>query len=200
MPSITDEKAQLRRQVRERLAGLTPEELRMGDDALFSRFLALPQLEGAETVFAFWGIPGREPETARLIPALLERGKRVCLPRMLPGRRMETRLYDPERPMTQAAFGIREPDPGCPLVEREEIDLILVPAVCYDRQGYRLGFGGGYYDRWLTDSTAFRVGMCRTAVLQDHVPVEAHDTRVDVLLTERESLSFPAERKVYVSI
>ena len=97
--------------------------------------------------------------------------------------------------MTQAAFGIREPDPGCPLVEREEIDLILVPAVCYDRQGYRLGFGGGYYDRWLTDSTAFRVGMCRTAVLQDHVPVEAHDTRVDVLLTERESLSFPAERK-----
>ena len=167
----------------------------MGDDALFSRFLALPQLEGAGTIFAFWGIPGREPETARLIPALLERGKRVCLPRMLPGRRMETRLYDPERPMTQAAFGIREPDPGCPLVEREEIDLILVPAVCYDRQGYRLGFGGGYYDRWLTDSTAFRVGMCRTAVLQDHVPVEAHDTRVDVLLTERESLSFPAERK-----
>ena len=117
------------------------------------------------------------------------------LARMLPGRRMETRLYDPERPMTQAAFGIREPDPGCPLVGREEIDLILVPAVCYDRQGYRLGFGGGYYDRWLTDSTAFRVGMCRTAVLQDHVPVEAHDTRVDVLLTERESLSFPAERK-----
>ena len=66
---------------------------------------------------------------------------------------------------------------------------MLVPAVCYDRRGYRLGFGGGYYDRWLADFSGVRVGLCRGAVLQDRVPTEAHDARVDILLTEEESLS-----------
>ena len=61
MPSITEEKALLRRRVREQLKTLDPAALRAGDDALFARFLALPQLEEARTVFAFWGIPGREP-------------------------------------------------------------------------------------------------------------------------------------------
>ena len=108
---------------------------------------------------------------------------------------METRIYDPARPMTRATFGIREPDEGCPLAERGDIDLILVPAVCYDRRGYRLGFGGGYYDRWLAESCAFRVGLCREAVLQNQVPTESHDSRVDLLLTEEESLSFPRQAK-----
>ena len=190
MPSTTEEKVRLRRRVREQLAAMEPEELRRSDDALFARFLALPQVERAGTIFAFWGIPGREPETARLISALLERGKRVCLPRMLPGRQMEARLYDPERPMVQAELGVWESDSGCPLVKREDMDLILVPALCYDRQGYRLGFGGGYYDRWLAGDSTPRVGLCRRAALQERVPAEPHDSRVDVLLTEEESLSF----------
>ena len=75
-------------------------------------------------------------------------------------------------------------------MDKGEIDLALVPAVCYDRRGYRLGFGGGYYDRWLADFAGFRVGLCRAAVLQERVPTEAHDSRVDLLLTEEESLSF----------
>ena len=100
------------------------------------------------------------------------------------------RLYDPERPMVQAELGVWEPDSGCPLVKREDMDLILVPALCYDRQGCRLGFGGGYYDRWLAGDSTPRVGLCRRAVLQERVPAEPHDSRVDVLLTEEESLSF----------
>jgi len=190
MPSaVADEKKELRRQVRLQLARLSPEELHVSDEALFRRFLALPQVAAADTIFAFWGIPGKEPETARLIQALLTRGKRMGLPRMLPEHQMEIRQYLPQRPLVPVSFGISEPDEGCPLLKREEIDLILVPAVCYDRQGYRLGFGGGYYDRWLEHFKGFRVGMCREAVLQDKVPTEAHDSRVDLLLTESESMS-----------
>ena len=184
------EKKQLRRQVRERLEALTPQERQRSDDALFARFLALPQVAEADTVFAFWGVPGREPDTARLVRELVRRGKTAALPRMLPGRRMEARRFDPDRPLLPAAFGISEPGEDCPLLEPEHIDLALVPAVCYDRRGYRLGFGGGYYDRWLKDFSGFTVGLCREIVLQDRVPVEPHDARVDFLLTERESLSF----------
>ena len=189
-PTIDQEKKDLRLRVRRLVAGLSPEALRAGDDALFARFLALPQVERARTIFAFWGIPGREPETARLVEALTARGKRVGLPRMLPGHQMQVRLYDKAIPMHPVSFGILEPGEDCPLLDKGEIDLVLVPAVCYDRRGYRLGFGGGYYDRWLSDFSRPRVGLCRDCVLQDRVPTEAHDSRVDLLLTETRSLSF----------
>ena len=187
---IAEEKKNLRRQVREELSALTADELRESDDALFARFLALPQVEAAQTVFTFWGMPGREPETERLIETLLARGKTVGLPRMLPERGMEVRAYDPVRPLATAVFGIREPGEDCPLIPKEKIDLVLVPALCYDRAGYRLGFGGGYYDRWLADFSGVRIGLCRRTVLRERVPAESHDSRVDLLLTEEDCLSF----------
>lgn len=190
MASTIDlEKRELRRRVREELSALSRSELVRSDDALFARFLALPQVEAARTIFAFWGIPGKEPDTSRLIGELVRRGKTVGLPRMLPEHRMEVRRYDPDRPLVKVSFGISEPGEDCPLLEREDIGLVLVPAVCYDRLGYRLGFGGGYYDRWLEGFSGVKVGLCREAVLRDAVPTEAHDAKVDILLTERESLS-----------
>lgn len=190
MPSTPDqEKKELRRQVRAQLAQLSPQQMREEDDAMFARFLALPQVERAKTIFAFWGIPGREPETGRLVEALTARGKRVGLPRMLPEHQMEVRLYDPAIPLHSVAFGIQEPGEDCPLIPSDEIDLILVPAVCYDRKGYRLGFGGGYYDRWLEHFSGDRVGLCRSCILQDCVPTEPHDSRVDTLITETQCLS-----------
>ena len=189
-PSAIDrEKGELRRQVRARLSALPPEELVQSDSALFARLLALPQVEEADTIFAFWGIPGKEPDTSRLIGELVRRGKTVGLPRMLPGRRMEVRRYDPDKPLVTVSFGISEPGEDCPLLAREEIGLALAPAVCYDRRGFRLGFGGGYYDRWLEGFSGVTAGLCREAVLQDRVPTQAHDARVDILLTEGESLS-----------
>ena len=191
--AIADEKIQLRGRVRRQLNALSGEENRDSDRALFARFLALPEVQKAQTIFAFWGIAGKEPDTSQLIEQLLRQGKRVYLPRMLPQHRMETRLYDPEKGLVPVSFGIFEPGEDCPAVEKEQLELVLVPAVCYDRQGYRLGFGGGYYDRWLEDFTGFRVGMCRGCVLQDKVPTEAHDSRVDVLLTEDDTLVFSGE-------
>ncbi len=186
--TIAEEKKQLRSNIRKTLAAIPQEELTRSDDALFARFLALPQVQQAKTIFAFWGIPGKEPETARMIQTLVSQGKRVGLPRMLPGHLMEIRQYMPDRPMVSVSFGISEPDLTCPILTQDEIDLILVPAVCYDKAGYRLGFGGGYYDRWLEHFNGFRVGMCRNAVLQDRVPTEPHDSRVDLLLTETERI------------
>ena len=169
--TAAEDKAALRRQVRLTLDGLSPDALRRSDDALFAAFSALPQVEAASTIFAFWGIPGREPETGRLVQALTARGKRVGLPRMLPGRQMEVRPAD------------------APLLPRADIGLALVPAVCYDRRGFRLGFGGGYYDRWLSGFSGVTVGLCRDCVLQEHVPIEDHDRRVEFLLTESRRFS-----------
>ena len=189
LPSVTEEKAALRRTVRRWLAALPSSERRESDRALFAHFLSLPQVEGAKTIFAFWGIPEREPDTVELVRQLAERGKVVGLPRMLPERGMAVRLFQPEVPMAQVSFGIWEPPESATLLKREEIQVALVPAVCYDRDRYRLGFGGGYYDRWLSGFQGFTVGLCRECVRQPQVPREAHDQRVDLLLTEMHRFS-----------
>ena len=69
--------------------------------------------------------------------------------------------------------------------------LILVPALCYDRLCRRLGQGGGYYDRYLAGYGGATVGLCREGLLQEAVPVEAHDRPVDCVLTERETILRP---------
>ena len=187
--SVTAEKAALRRRILAQLAGLSPAERERSDAMLFERFLQLPQVQDSRRLLLFLGVPGREPDTARLLPRLLASGYQLALPRMLPEHRMEVRQYDPDKPLVKVSFGISEPGEDCPPLRREEIGLVLVPAVCYDRRGYRLGFGGGYYDRWLEGFSGVTVGLCREAVLQEAVPIEAHDARVDILLTDGESLS-----------
>lgn len=182
--SMKEEKAALRVRIWAELAELTPAQLEGSDAALFANFLALPEVQKARIIFAFWGIPGKEPNTRVLIEKLLEQGKIVGLPRMLPGRQMEVRRYDPAVPMARAAFGIEEPSTKCPLIPKEEIDFVLTPAVAYDVRGFRMGFGGGYYDRWLEHFTGTTVGLCRDNVLRDAVPAEPHDARVDAVVTE----------------
>lgn len=182
MSTTAEQKAALRRKLRAVLSDMDPAARRAQDDALFRRFLALPQLERCRTVFLFYGM-GTEPDTARLIPALLERGKVVSLPRILPDRGMEVRCYDPARPLLPHPYGMLEPDEGCRHLSHGDIDLALVPAVCYDKRGFRLGMGGGYYDRWLPHFHGLTVGLCRDQLLQPSLPTEDHDHPVDLVIT-----------------
>ncbi len=182
--SITtaEEKARLRTLIRNQLADLPQTQRTAEDDTLFSAFLSLSEVDRTNTIFLFCGT-GTEPDTARLFPPLLSLGKRIALPRMLPGRQMEVRLYCPDRPLVKHPFGILEPDETCPLLIPEQIGMALVPALCYDRKGVRLGMGGGYYDRWLTHYHGLTVGLCREALLQDKLPAEPHDRPVDMVIT-----------------
>jgi 5-formyltetrahydrofolate cyclo-ligase len=182
-----DEKEALRGKIRRAMAQLTPEEREQSDRQLLRRFLALPQVERAGSLLLFYGV-GAEVSTGALLKPLRERGKRVALPRCLPGRQMEARMVEGEESLHPGSFGIPEPGEDCPRLQREALDLILVPALCYDRLGYRLGQGGGYYDRYLTGYEGFTVGLCRERILQDTLPREAHDRRVGLVLTEKTQL------------
>ena len=185
MPStiISEAKAALRRQVRGHLAALDARARRQSDDALFARFLSLPQLAKARTVLLFYGM-GSEPDTARLIPQVLALGKRAALPRCLPGHGMEARLWDGAQPLVRHPYGMWEPGEACPILPKTELDLILVPGVCYDQSGFRLGQGGGFYDRYLSDFSGVTVGLCRDGVLQHQLPREVHDLPVHLVVTE----------------
>jgi len=152
-------------------------------DHLLEQFADLPQVRQAETVMVFYGV-GREPDTAPLIRTLLERGQRVALPVCLPGRKLAARVIAHEGELVPGKFGIPEPDHFCPEVSREEIGAVLVPGLLADRDGYRLGYGGGYYDRWLAQYSGFTAMVCPAQRLVDALPREEFDRPVDLVLTD----------------
>lgn len=181
--TITAEKAALRRRVRAYLEGLSPRQRRESDDALFARFLSLPQVEAADTLLLYHGM-GAEPDTARLFPALWARGKRLCLPRCLPGHGMEARLIRPDSALVPHRLGMLEPGEDCPPVDRADIGLVLVPGLAFDLSGGRLGQGGGFYDRWLAGFSGFTAALCRAPLLLERLPAEGHDLPVALVLIE----------------
>ncbi len=191
MPStIAVEKAALRQAVKE--ITFSPAEKAESDKLLFGRFLALPQVAQASSLLLFYGV-GVEPDTAKLLDALADMGKAVALPRCLPGGKLEARGYSGPSHLSPGPFGIPEPDGCCPIVERDSFDVILVPNLCCDRLCYRLGHGGGYYDRYLPGFPGVTVALCRDRLLRPVLPREGHDLPVNLVVTETECLSpFPA--------
>ena len=159
--TISEQKAALRREIRAQIKLLTAEQLRPGDEVLAARFLALDQVRRAKTIMLYYAM-GTEPDTPRLIRPLLDRNKRVLLPRCLPGNGMEARA----------------------ITGTGEIDLILVPGMAFDRQCRRLGHGGGFYDRFLEDYCGPTVALCRDCFLMDEIPCEPHDRPVDCVVAE----------------
>lgn len=146
-------------------------------------FLALPELDRAKTALLFYGT-GREPDTRGLIQTLLARGKTVALPKCLPGRQMEARIVGGPEDLAPGAYGIPELVERCPVLMRDEIDLILVPNLCCDRLGYRLGHGAGYYDRYLAGYSGCTVALCPESWLQERLPTDGFDLPVELVLTQ----------------
>lgn len=111
---------------------------------------------------------------------------RWTVPR-IEGRRMIVHLYDPAR-LVRHRFGMLEPDSALPEIAPGEIDVVLVPGVAFDRRGGRLGFGGGYYDRFLPTTSALRVGVTHNSCLADTLPCGEFDQRMDWVVTPTEKI------------
>ncbi|MDF2839030.1 MAG: 5-formyltetrahydrofolate cyclo-ligase [Evtepia sp.] len=187
---IQSEKARLRQQLRSRMRNLSLEEKQRSDKALFAALFSLPELTESKTVLLFYGIK-EEPETRLLIPELQARGKQVYLPRCLPERQMEARLITKDSDLLPGTWNIPEPTDDCPVLQKDQLDLILVPALCCDREGFRLGQGGGYYDRYLEGYHGVTVCLCRKAFLQEKLPCNVFDQKVKIVLMEEERLVLP---------
>jgi 5-formyltetrahydrofolate cyclo-ligase len=150
------------------------------------RVLALPEIEAASTVLAFSSF-GSELPMLPLIQALVARGIRVGLP-VITKTEIDAHTWRPGEPTTTTSFGAAEPADGDP-IEPSSIDVILTPAVAVDRKGRRVGYGGGFYDRFLlrTRQDAARVAVVLAEQLVDEdLPAGSFDLRVDAVVTPDE--------------
>ncbi len=129
-------------------------------------------------------LPG-ELDTAPLDHELRQRGCAIAYPRVAEEGRLELHLARPEE-LVPGRFAIREPRCDSASVSPEELDLVIVPGLAFDRAGRRLGFGRGYYDRLLASvPRALRYGVGLGHQLVEAVPAEPHDERLDFVVTDQ---------------
>ncbi|RYL91617.1 5-formyltetrahydrofolate cyclo-ligase [Sporolactobacillus sp. THM7-4] len=135
---------------------------------------------------------GREIETRPIIKRAWAQGKQVAVPKCNPKTKQLTfyRL-DSFDQLEKSFYGLMEPNPDktCPL-ESSELDLIIVPGVAFDPRGYRIGYGGGYYDRFLSGNHGKTVSLLLNCQMIERVPEESFDQRVTKLITERGVVPF----------
>lgn len=179
-------KRRVRREVlEERDAVSATDRGEMGERAV-ARFLALPEVRSARAAMVFSSF-GSEVPTGPLIERLHERGVVVALPR-IEDADLAPIAFVPGDPTTTASFGAEEPAGGAAL-DPSSIDVVAVPGVAFDRRGRRIGYGGGYYDRFLRGLSAFTVGLAFGLQVRDgDLPAGSFDLPVDAIVTEDETI------------
>ena len=183
-----EEKKRLRKEYLERLQRLSEEE-RAGDRKIIEQVLALPEYREAGSVFSFVSRP-QEIDTRFFLQQVLQDGKTLAVPLCFPKGIMEARILNDTAELQPGFYGIEEPPRSAPCLKKEEIGLALIPCLAADLQGGRLGFGGGYYDRYFAGLSVPAVLICREAMLAEKLPAEAHDIRFPILITEKRCLFF----------
>lgn len=149
----------------------------------------------AEHVFLYFPF-GSEINTKHLIERALESGKTVVLPVCQPERKLALGIYQKDTPLTTTSFGLLEIAPDAQIfLDPKELDFCLVPGLIFDRFGGRIGYGGGYYDRFLPTlpPNCFQLaGAFAAQVLDTPLPLEPFDIRMTYLCTENgiEQLSY----------
>ena len=160
-----------------------PESVKtQADEQLTQRILELPAFQEAKTLATYLSFD-HEFSTAGLIQAALQGGKRVCVPRTYPQGRMEFVEYDPDI-LEESRFGLLEPNEKGKVVDKAEIDLIHVPGLVFQSKGYRIGYGGGYYDRYLADYTGKTVSTIYSIQQKEFQPDVFDQAVQEVLVYE----------------
>lgn len=179
-------KTALRESSKLALCSLSDTQIRDGSRTICDHFAAWEVWKSARTVMMFVPVT-EEPNLKPLAEQHLRRGGRLCFPRVdwVAKQMVAAAVTDLDRSLILRRNRIREPLPECPAVPPQEIDLILIPGLAFDRTGRRLGRGGGFYDRFLADPAlrAVRCGVLFECQLLPEIPAEPHDIHVDYLCT-----------------
>jgi 5-formyltetrahydrofolate cyclo-ligase len=185
-PSITSAKAELRLAAQSRRDALSAEERKAAAAAIAARKFPLAITPGV-TVSGFMPLKS-EINPLPLMQKLAEAGAQLALPAIAGrGKPLLMRAWQFGAPLDRGQWGIREPKRDAPEVEP---DILLVPLLAFDRAGYRLGYGAGYYDMTIHRLRALKsvtaVGIAFAAQEVPKIPATPRDERLDLVLTERE--------------
>jgi 5-formyltetrahydrofolate cyclo-ligase len=187
----------MKKEFRKKVINLRKEKdkdfIKHNSDIITDKLLNLDCIKNAKNIMLYLDF-NNEVSTDSLIKKLLNLGKIVSSPITLKEERklIPSQITDLKNGIQYGAYNIREPKPECsPAINIKDLDVIIVPAVAYDKNCYRLGYGGGFYDRFLENlrKDAVTIGIAFDLQIFDEVPKEAHDAQLDYIVTESRILT-----------
>ncbi len=157
-------------------------------EALVTALSNHPVFLKAQTILLYYPVRN-EPSILPLAEKAFSLGKAVAFPISDPKTcTLSFHRVSSLSELSEGAYAIPEPTLDLPPAENDTLTLCVVPALSFDRSGYRLGYGKGYYDRFLTTFRGNSVGLCPFSFLSDSLPRDPYDKQVDLILTERGEL------------
>ncbi|MCH3968150.1 MAG: 5-formyltetrahydrofolate cyclo-ligase [Atopobiaceae bacterium] len=190
--SLCARKAQLRRRYRQLRSAIPPDDRALADEAIAARVVASPAFERADLLLTYLSF-GAEVETRGIIERSWADGKTVAIPRCVVHTRLMTwHRIDTFDGLSKSSLGVEEPaDDEATLVDPASdglVALALVPGLAFDAHGFRLGYGGGFYDTFLAGFDGVSMGLCREVQLVDDLAalgvVDVHDLPVSLVVTD----------------
>ncbi len=185
--SVRDKKIELRAAYRARRDALEPAKKAEFDAEISRRVISLAGFRYADAVLSYMPISG-EVDITPVNRAVLESGKLLALPRCIPGTpTMEFRAVQSLDGLDKGKFSIMEPGEECPVWEYGDSRnvICIVPALAYDFNGYRLGYGKGYYDRYLSSKDITKIGVVYSNFITKILPRGRYDLAVELIVTEK---------------
>ena len=180
-------KERLRKRVLAARMGLDRSQVEVGGQAILERVLGLEAYRRAKLVHTYVSSKENEVDTRTLIRTCLAQGKRVAVPVVTPSaKELAHALINGLDQLVVGPYGLAQPDPAAArwLPAGARIDLVVVPGLAFDRRGQRIGWGGGYYDRFLAQVQTVKIGLCYDELVLDCIPGEPHDVPVDMVVAE----------------
>lgn len=182
---VAEQKQAWRRERKAQAAKLTEAYCKEADAKILGRIVSLPEYQEADTIFCYVGM-SHEIDTIPILEDAWKKGKRVCVPKCVGNGIMEAYQIDGMEDLRTGSYGILEPSEAARKLFPEEIELALVPCLSCSADGRRLGYGGGYYDRYLGGVEATKAVLCRKQMMREKIPVDAHDLWMELVICEDE--------------
>ena len=177
------EKSSLRKVLLERRDLTSYDFIKLASQKIHNRLKQIEVFRNAKKIACYFPI-GSEVMTQDIMQELLGNGKEICLPKVV-GDDLNFRKIGGLEDLEKGEFGIMEPKDNCPIVE--DIDVVLVPTVGITKNGIRLGYGYGYYDRFLSKSNAKTISLTYSKQIVKSIPFSEKDIKIDWVVTEDES-------------
>lgn len=164
---------------------MTPEFKNDCDTKILERVTSLYQYRECQCLFTYVS-KELEVDTKRLIEKALSDGKKVAVPKCTEGHRMDFYFIRSLDDLEEGRFGLSEPKTDiCQKVNTCHRAVCIVPGMSFDFGGCRIGYGGGYYDRFLADFNGSKIGICYSQCIQWKLPKGIYDIAVDLIVTEK---------------
>ena len=196
---MKEQKNQLRAECKNKRTAMNKAQRIEADKRIFCSTVKLIAEIEPKILFCYVSSPAMEVNTESIIDYAIENGITVAVPKCVSSaNEMEFFSINSRSELTVGCFGIYEPEgrKKCQITDYDS-GLCIVPGLAFDKGGRRLGFGKGYYDRFLEKFGGYTAGLCYECCMFDEIPYEQHDAAMDCIITENRILHFKGRSSSY---